>query len=111
MGMASGKRDRLVTFQRATVVADDYNEEIETWSLLERAWANVLYGTGAERREAAIEQGRQALTLRTLTTPALRSLTLKHRAVLDGEVLDLVGISPIGRHEIEFTAVRAGEEA
>ena len=107
MPIGAGRRDRKVTFERASVTQDDYGEEVATWAPLGSELANVLYGTGAERRQAAMEQGQQALTIRTLATGTTRGVTLKDRVVLDGEALDLVGISQIGRLEMEFTAIRA----
>ena len=107
MPIAAGRRDRKVTFERAGVAQDDYGEEIATWAPLGSELANVLYGTGAERRQAAMEQGQQALTIRTLATDITRGVTLKDRVLLDGEPLDLIGISPVGRLDMEFTAIRA----
>ena len=107
MPIGAGRRDRKVTFERAAVTQDGNGEEIEAWAPLGSELANILYGTGAERRQAAMEQGQQALTIRTLATDTTRGVTLKDRVLLEGEPLDLVGISPIGRLEMEFTAIRA----
>lgn len=105
--IGAGKRDRRIVFERASTTRDEYNEEADDWSAIGSAKARVSFGTGAERRNAAAEHGEQALTLRVLSTATTRSVTLKDRAVLDGEALDLVGIAPLGRREIEFTAVRS----
>lgn len=107
MALAAGRRDRRITFERAENTQDDYGEEVPTWGVLGRAFAVVSWGAGSERRAAAQEQGAQAGTFRVLSTEMARGVTLKDRLTLAGEVWDLTSIAPIGRSEIEFTAVRA----
>lgn len=107
MPLAAGRRDRRITFERAETTQDGYGEEVSTWVLLGRAFAVVSWGAGSERRAAAQEQGSQAGTFRVLATDMTRGVTLKDRLTLSGEVWDLTSIAPIGRNEIEFTAVRA----
>lgn len=97
-----------MAFQRALTVQDEYNEAIESgWHTVATAWAAISYGRGSERRQAAAEHGAQPVTIRVLSTVATRSVLLTDRVMLEGAAMDLVGIAPIGRTEIEFTAMRA----
>lgn len=111
--MTAGRRDQIVTFQRATTSQDDYGEETETWAELTQEWAAVFYGRGDERRQAAMEQGQQAATFQVLSNEDTRSIALTDRLVLDGWIWDIVGISPETpkRGLIEVTATATGEEA
>lgn len=101
------KRTTRISIERATVVQDDYGEEISTWAPIARPWTALFYGTGEERRQAAAEAGRQVVTLNVLASALTRSVNLKDRIVVGAETWDIVGISPIGRREIDFTAVRS----
>lgn len=101
------KRTTRILIERAAVAQDDYGEEIPTWSQIARPWAAMFYGTGQERRQAAAEAGLQSITLNVLASALTRSVTLKDRIVVGAETWDIVGISPIGRREIDFTAVRS----
>ncbi len=101
------KRTTRISIERATVAQDDYGEEISTWSQIARPWAAMFYGTGQERRQAAAEMGQQSVTLNVLASALTRSVNLKDRIVVGTETWDIVGISPIGRREIDFTAVRS----
>lgn len=105
----AGKRDTLVTFQRGTPTVDDYGGETLAWSTLEPAWAKVLYGTGAERRQAAQEQTQLAATIIVNWTPTLASAVAKDRATFDGFAWDIT--APPARvglnDELHFTVVRS----
>ena len=106
--LGAGRRDRKVVFQRAVTVEDEYGEPIPNgWDAVATAWAAISYGRGSERRQAAAEGGDQAMTIRVLSTATTRAVLLTDRALLEGAPLDLVSIAPIGRTEIEFTAMRA----
>ena len=102
----AGERDKLITIQQSTTDTDDFGEEIDTWVPIGREWAAVFYGTGQERRQAAAEQGMQAATFNVLANEMTRAIKLRDRIIF-GEAWDIVGISPIGRGAIDFTAVRA----
>lgn len=104
----AGDRDRLITFQRATVSEDDYGGEEPIWGELEQAWAKVRFGSSQERREAAMEQASQVATFRVLSTTNLRTVTAKDRISWNG-VWDITGPGvPVGGEasEIEFTAIQ-----
>lgn len=80
------------------------------------AWANlfdqprpaaVFYGTGAERRAAAVESATQAATFNVLADSETRTVRTKDRIIFDGAAWDITAVSPIGGpvpFEIDFTA-------
>lgn len=106
--MTSGRRDQLVSLERATVTQDEYGEEVPSWTTLGQEWAAVFYGRGDERRQAAMEQGSQAATFQMLSNEITRALTLKDRIQFGG-VWDIEGVAydMPKRGYIEVTAVRA----
>lgn len=105
----AGERTTVVAFERGTASTDDYGGETLTWATLEPAWAKVLYGTGAERRQAAQEETQQAATIMVNWTPVLATLTAKDRATFDGFPWDIT--APPARvglnDELHFTVVRS----
>lgn len=107
--MRAGRRDQLVTLERATTGQDAYGEEISTWGSIGQEWAAVHYGRGSERRQAAMEQGQQPATFGMLSNPITRSLTLADRIDHAGAKWDVEGIAPDTprRGEIEITATRS----
>lgn len=107
--MTAGRRDSLITIQRGTPTLDDYGGETLVWATLATEWAAVFYGRGDERRQAAIEQGKQPATFQVISNTATRSANVKDRIVHDGWNWDIEGIAPMNRMLIEFTAVAAGE--
>lgn len=104
--MAAGKRDTLITIERATVVVDDLGGETPTWALLTKEWAGIFWGAGAERRQAGQESASQSATFQVLDNPATRSVEVTDRIVWNGE-WDITGIAFPKRGEVEITAVRA----
>jgi len=103
----SAKRDTRIEIQRASVSLDALGGETKTWATVARPWAALHYGRGQERRQAAAEQGQQAVTMNILASPLTRTITITDRAVVGGEVWDIVGVAPIGRRDIDLAAVRA----
>lgn len=105
--MNAGRRNQLIILQRYTAVQDELGEEVPTWSELGSAWAMVFYGKGDERRQAAVEEGKQSATFRVLATTLTRGVGIKDRISHLSSLWDIVGIAPMDRTVIEFTAVRA----
>lgn len=106
--MKAGKRNRLVTFQRGTSTPDDYGGETPTWATFTTALAEVLFGSGQERREAAQEANSQAATFICLWTPLLAEVRVNDRIQFDGSDWDITNRAPIGLNkELHFTAVRS----
>ena len=109
MSLQAGDLTTVATFERGTAATDDYGGEALTWATLTTARAKVLYGTGAERRQAAQERTDQAVTIMVRWTPTLATVTTKDRATFDGIEWDIT--SPPARvglnDELHFTAVRS----
>lgn len=109
----AGERTTVVTFQAGTPHSDDYTSEASIdWSTLTldvEVAAKVLYGTGAERRQAAQERAEQAATIMVNWTPTLAGVVPKNRAQFDGFDWDIT--APPARvglnDELHFTVVRS----
>lgn len=107
MRVEAGKRDRLIVIERATFTTDAMGGRIETWHQYARAWAQVIFGTGAERREAAQQIASVSATFRIVSSPTLATVTPQHRIQFMGAVWDISSVVPLGRANIEITATRA----
>jgi SPP1 family predicted phage head-tail adaptor len=102
-----GAFDRLITIQRATVVADDYGGETPTWTDVEQVWARVRFGQAQEKREAAQEGGLQSATFELIPTTALLAVTLRDRILFDDSEWDIAEVAPLDRNLLRFTATRS----
>lgn len=113
MTIPAGERTTPVSFQAGTPQGDDYTSEASIdWATLTldvSVMAKVLYGTGAERRQAAQESAQQAATVMVNWTPTLAAVVAKNRAVFDGADWDIT--SPPARvglnDELHITVVRS----
>lgn len=107
----AGRRDTRIRFDRAEVVRDALGRKDDG----EESWvpiggprmAKVLWGSGSERRAAAVEEAVQPATFRVLADSVTRQVSERDRIVIvrGGLTFDVTGLAPIGRSEIEFTAV------
>ena len=109
--MSAGRRRDKIVFQRAGLTDDGYTER-EDWDnpvTVATEWAAVFYGSGAERRQAAMEQGSQTATFEVPSNNATRSMSVKDRIVFNGASWDIERISldtpKLG--EIAFESTRA----
>lgn len=106
--MRAGQRNRRITIERATFTRNALNEKVETWISYADAFAEVIFGTGQERREAAQESATAAATFRVLDTQLTRVVTTRDRISFDGTYWDITSVVPLGFNEgREITAVRA----
>ena len=105
--MAAGPRDQLVTLQAYHALQDGYGQEQPSWHTLCDEWARVHYGAGAERRLAAAQQGQQTASFVMLANDVTRGLSVRDRILHGAGAWDIVSAVPIGRTEIEATAVLA----
>jgi head-tail adaptor len=103
------KRHKLVTFERATTTTDEYGGETQVWATLCTEFADIFYGRGDERRQAAMEQGQQPATFQVPSNSNTRSVTLEDRISFDGSTWDIEGKATDvpNRRMIEFTATRS----
>ena len=104
--MKDRERNNLIRIERATIVTNAYGDEIPTWTTIAPEWARVFYGRGDERRSAAMVQGSQPATFQVLDNARTRGVTVRDRIVFAGSAWDISGWVPIGRGEIEITAIR-----
>jgi head-tail adaptor len=104
--MKDRKRDTLIDFQRFTATTDEYGEEVKVWAKIGDAYADVFYGRGDEKRQAAREQGTQAANFVVPSNSMTRGINIADRIVLETDNWDIVGTSPTGIDDIEFTAKR-----
>lgn len=104
----AGKRNRRVLIERYTATTDDYGAEVQTFAAYADTFAEVLFGTGQERREAAQEVGAQPATFIVLSNPKTAAVTVRDRIVFDGANWDITSNVPVGlNRERHITAVRS----
>ena len=104
--VSASQRDVLVVVQRKEIYRDDLNQAEETWRDYARGYASIRYGSGVERLQAAQVAGTQGCTIRVLATPKMLAVTIKDRIAERGSVWNIVGVSRIGREDIEFSCLR-----
>lgn len=104
--MRAGQRDRKISVERYIVTEDAFGGTVETWAEHLQAWAQIIYGTGAERREAGREGSTQPATFRLLANSETLAITTADRIAFDGDNWDIVSLSPLGRDGLEITAIR-----
>ena len=107
----AGARRTLVIFERATSSRNSFNEEKPAWAEHGRARAQVYFGQGSERREAAQERGRQSATFRMLANATTRGVKMTDRLSALGSAWDIVSLAPDQPTpgEIEITATREAQ--
>ena len=90
------RRDRntLVVIERVTKTKDDYNQVQEAWAPVGEEWAEVFYGRGDERRQAASERAAQAATFQMDANALTLGLTPEDRLRADNAVWNIHGIAP-----------------
>lgn len=103
----AGKRDRKIIFERYSSSVDDYGGETPQWQLFCEAWADINYGRGDERREAAQESSQAVATFQVLANSDTRDVTTLDRINFEG-FWDIVSAVPNRRKFIDITAIRQG---
>jgi head-tail adaptor len=104
--MDAGRRSARVRFEENAPTQNQLGEEEPNWQLFAQAWAGVIYGNGAERRQAAQTGGSQPATFVVPWSRKLAGLSIEHRINFEG-IWDISSVVPRGRDEIEITATRA----
>lgn len=105
--LAAGRLNRRVTLQTRTTTRDAHGGETETFTAGQTIAAEVRYGNGQERRDAAQQAGSQTATFMVRAWSLTLELTVRDRVGFDGADWDIQDRSLIGREAIEFTATRA----
>lgn len=74
---------------------NEYNEEVDfVWTPLAEEKVAIYYGSGSERRQAAMEQGSQTATFEMLSNTRTRGLTIRDRIVHEGSNWDITELAP-----------------
>jgi head-tail adaptor len=103
------RRKYAVSFIAAAATTDTYNQTVENWATpttLATVRADVRFGTGQERREAAQESASQAATFECVRTPTLEAVPVTARIAFDGSQWDITGRAPLDHKTISFTGAR-----
>lgn len=108
--MSIGARDKLIVIERQGEAVDNgfTRKAPDDWPEFTRAYAEVLYGTGQERREAAQEGASQAATFICGWTPKLAQVTVRDRLHALARDWDVTSVIIVGRNrEVHLTALAA----
>lgn len=107
----AGDRSRRIGFYSVSAVRDGHGVETETFALAQEAFALVMFGKGAERRDAAAAGAMMTATFRVLSTSVLRTATERWQIEYDGQRWGISSIAAVGLQgeELEFTATRLGK--
>lgn len=106
--MKSGPRNRRIIVQRQFAALDGYGGEVSTWADYATLFAQVIFGTGQERREAAQENASAPATFRVLHSRLTAAITAEDRIQFDDGQWDITSVVPLGLNEgIEITATKA----
>ena len=112
MPLNSSQLDRKITLQRASKVANAFNEEVETWNSVGSVWAMRRDVSDSQKIEflAAGQVGSFIVSRFTVRSSVLaRSITPTDRLFHEGRVWQINGVKEAdqGRHRfLEITASR-----
>jgi head-tail adaptor len=96
--MRAGRRDRVVTIERATITRDAHNEQVQTWATHAVRFAFVRPAPGTERFRSAETAAEAPMRFVFLWEDGLVRVTdrLLHD---DGRTYDVSSVTEIGRRE------------
>jgi SPP1 family predicted phage head-tail adaptor len=104
--MKSGRLDRFVTFQRATLADDGFSQTLDNWADIARVPAEVTPISDGERWRAGEVGASATHRFRVRWQQSLADLNPKDRVVYDDRAFDISGVKEIGRREgLEVTAM------
>lgn len=97
--------DRRLTFLRATVTEDAFNEPVETWAPVASVWGSKRDVSDSEKL-MAMQVGASVTTRFVIRwASSVAALDPKDRLECDGRLYDVTGIKEIGRRKaLEITA-------
>lgn len=103
--MNAGALDRRVTFQRATVTKNGFNESVPTWGDLVTVWASKQDIRDSERIRAAQTGAAVSTRFQVRWNAVTATLNTKDRLVCEGRTYGIVAVKELGRREgLEITA-------
>lgn len=112
--IATGELDRRVQIQRATKVADEFNEPVETWGDLGTVWAKRRDFSDSQRIEflAAGQVGAFSVARFTVRFTSLtRTVTPVDRLMHEGAVWQINGVKEVGAGRRSFIEITASRDA
>lgn len=102
----SGGLNRRVTFQRATVSYNDFNEEIETWATLASVWVHRRDASAGESYRAQEVGGQLSMRFTIRYSSDVATLNPRDRALYNGDVYNITGVRETKRNRwLEVDAV------
>ena len=109
MSLDDGARDKRITIEARTVAEDGYGGEVETWTPYARPWADVIYGSGTEQRQAAQDGGSQTASFEIPSNTKSRAIsTTGHRISFEGGIWNITAKQDMGLNEgVRLTGIRA----
>ena len=108
--MLAGRLDRRITILRATVAADIFNEQVETWGTLAVVWAHAAPVMDAERQRAGETLASKSYRFTIRYSSDIADIDPRDRVTFDGRTYDVQGVKEIGRREgLEITATARAE--
>jgi head-tail adaptor len=105
----SGERNCAITFIAAATSTNDYNETVEDWAhptTLASVTAQVIFGSGQEKREAAQQAAQQTASFVCYRSSTLDAVPMTARITFDGSQWGITVREPLDRYSIRFTAIR-----
>lgn len=97
-----------ITVQRYTTTTSPLGGEAKVWADYVQVWAEVSFGTGKERREAAQMTASAPATFHVLRNSKTATITPADRLTFDGGEWDITSAVPskIYNDGIDITATR-----
>jgi SPP1 family predicted phage head-tail adaptor len=108
--MHSGKLDRSIVLQRASITINAFNEQISTWATLATVWASYSPISDAEKARASETTSDIVARFQIRWSATVASLDSRDQVVFDGRTWDITGVKGLSRREgLEITAAARGE--
>lgn len=108
--MHAGQLDRRITILRATVAADGFNEQVQTWEEIATVWAHAAPVQDAERQRAGETLASKSYRFTIRYSSDVSDVDPRDRVTFDGRAYDVQGVKEIGRREgLEITATARAE--
>lgn len=112
--MLAGRLDRRISILRATVAADSFNEQVETWEIIATVWAQATPVMDAERQRAGETLASKSYRFIIRRSSQVASIDPRDRVTFDGRTYDIQGVKELDypyprRAYLEITATARAE--
>jgi SPP1 family predicted phage head-tail adaptor len=109
--MLAGQLDRRVAVQRATTIANGFNEPVATWGTVATVWARKRDVSDKERQQAGETAAEITTRFQVRYSGTLATLNPKDRLVCDGRTYEIWGVKELGRREgLEISATARADK-